>query len=127
MSVLTDVAVITIGGEDDAIAYVNGKLTEDDPREQQLRRTDLEKTGAGGDKVSSLVVYAACFNFADISVLEEAIRSAPWRLPSSVVAYIDGELEPAYVMSPARPGQWETCGGKHLDEVEQSETTEEPR
>ena len=81
MSFLTDVAVVTIGGEDEAVAFVNARLAEGDPRPQQLGRTDLEQAGAGGRKVSSVVVYAACFNYLDLGGFEDAVRTAPWRLP----------------------------------------------
>lgn len=108
MSFLTDVAVVTIGGEDEAIAFVNARLAENDPRPQQLGRTDLETAGAGGRKVCSIVVYAACFNWLDLDTFEEAVRAAPWRLPRSVVVYLDGEGSPhTSVFSPARAGQWE--------------------
>ena len=109
MSFLTDIAVVTIGGEDEAVAFVNARLAEGHPRPQQLGKTDLEAAGAGGRKVCSIVVYAACFNWLDLEAFEEAVRSAPWRLPRSVVVYVDGEGSPdTWVFSPARAGHWET-------------------
>jgi hypothetical protein len=110
VSFLTDIAVVTIGSEDEAIAYVNARLTEavNDPR-HRLRKTDLEEAGAGGTKVTSLVVYAACFNWLDFGSFEEAVRAAPWRLPGCVVVYVDGEESPnTFVFSPARAGRWTT-------------------
>lgn len=109
MSFLTDVAVVTIGGEDEAVAFVNARISEGMRGDRhQLRKTDLEAAGAGGTKVTSLVVYAACFNWLDVSAFEEAVRAAPWRLPGCVVVYVDGEAEPTYVFSPARDERWET-------------------
>jgi len=106
VSFLTDIAVVAIAGEDEAVAFVNARLAEGDPRPQQLGKTDLEEAGAGGRKVTSLVVYAACFNYLDLGGFEEAVRSAPWRWPGSVVVYVDGEAGPTYVFSPARYSQW---------------------
>lgn len=113
MSFLTDVAVVTIGGEDEAVAFVNARLAEGDPRPQQLGKTDLEQAGAGGRKVSSLVVYAACFNYLDFDCFEDAVRSAPWRLPGCVVVYVDGEGFPdTFVFSPAKAGHWEAAAAR---------------
>lgn len=107
MSFLTDVAIVVLADEDEAIAHVNQRLASGDPHPQRLLKTDLEKAGAGGCKATSLVVYAACFNYLDFGTLEDAIRSAPWRLPGSVIAYIDGEGFPStFVLSPARPDCW---------------------
>ena len=128
MSFLTDVAVVTIGGEDEAVAFVNARLAENDPRPQQLGKTDLEVAGAGGSKVTSLVVYAACFNFLDFGWFEEAVRSAPWRLPGCVVVYVDGEGFPdTFVFSPARAGQWETVGGDETGLVAERLASRQPR
>lgn len=109
MSFLTDIAVVTIGTEDEAVAVVNAALAEGSPsRPQQLGKTRLEEAGAGGSKVCSVYVYAGCFNWLDLDRFEEAVRSAPWRLPQCVVAYVDGESGPTFVFSPARAGHWET-------------------
>lgn len=108
MSVITDVVIVTMHGEDEAIAHVNRWLAENDPRQPELNRLDAETAGAGGTKVSSAVLYAAAFNFVDGPGLEDAIRTAPWRCPSFVVAYFDHEFTPTFVMSPARPGHWMT-------------------
>ena len=107
MSVLTDVAVIT-SGEDEAVAWINGRLADAEPDRpgRRLCKTRLEEAGAGGSKVSSLVVYAACFNYLDLGGFEEAVRAAPWRWPGSVVVYVDGESGPTFVFSPARRSQW---------------------
>jgi hypothetical protein len=113
VSFLTDIAVVTIGSEDEAVAFVNARLAENDPRPQQLGRTRLEEAGAGGSKVCSVYVYAACFNWLDLDRFEEAVRSAPWRLPRSVVVCVDGESGPTFVFSPARAGRWEP-GGRDL-------------
>ena len=111
MSFLTDVAVVTIGGEDEAIGFVNDRLVEAaaDPR-HSLRKTDLEDAGAGGTKVSSIVVYAACLNYLDMSGFEETVRTAPWRLPASVAVYVDGEDGGTFVFSPGRDGHWTVKG-----------------
>lgn len=110
MSFLTDVAVVTTGAEDEAVAFVNARLAEGSTRPQQLGRTRLEEAGAGGRKVCSVYVYAACFNWLDVSGFEEAVRAAPWRLPQCVVVYVDGEAGPTFVFSPARDGHWEPRG-----------------
>lgn len=109
MSFLTDVAVITLG-EDEAVTSVNQWLAENIGCRQQLAKTDLETAGAGGCKVTILVVYAACFNYLDVSGFEDAVRRARWRLPGSVVVYVDGEDGPPFAFSPARAGHWETRG-----------------
>jgi hypothetical protein len=112
VSFLTDVAVVTIGGEDKAVAFVNARLAENDPRPQQLAKADLETAGAGGHKATSVVVYAACFNYLDFGGFEDAVRAAPWRLPGCVVVYVDGEGFPgAFAFSPARAGDWKTTAG----------------
>ena len=109
MSFLTDVAVVTIGGEDDAVACVNARLAAAAGNTRhQLRKTDLEEAGAGGTKVTSIVVYAACFNYLDLGAFEDAVRGASWRLPDCVVVYVDGEDGPTFTFSPARDGHWET-------------------
>lgn len=108
MSVITDALIVTMHGEDEAIAHVNRWLAENDPRKPQLSKLDAEDAGAGGTKVSSMVLYAAAFNYVDLGGLEEAIRAAPWRCPSSVVAYFNDEHMPTFVMSPQRPGRWTT-------------------
>ena len=110
MSFLTDVAVVAIAGEDEAVAFVNARLAEGYKRPQALGRTVLEGAGAGGSKVCSIVVYAACFNWLDLDAFEDAVRAAPWRLPRSVVVYVDGEAGPTFAFSPARAGHWETRG-----------------
>lgn len=111
MSFLTDVAVVTIHGDDDAMAFVNARLAQGCSHPQRLAKTDLDEAGAGGYKVTSLVVYAACFNYLDFGGFEDAVRAAPWRLPGCVVAYVDGEGFPeTFVFSPARSGHWETRG-----------------
>lgn len=111
MSVITDVVIVTMHGEDEAIARVNDWLAQNDPRKPRLNRLAAEEAGAGGTKVSSAVLYAAAFNYVDGSGLEDAIRAAPWRCPSFVVAYFDDEFTPTFVMSPARPGRWMTREG----------------
>jgi hypothetical protein len=109
MSVITDVLIVTMGGEDEAVASINRRLEEDDSRKQQLNRLDAEEAGAGGGKVASTVIYAAAFNFLDIGDFEEAIFRAPWRIPSAVVIYVNPEMGSTYVISPARPGErWKT-------------------
>lgn len=106
MSLITDVVIVTIGGDDKAVATINEWLLENDQRKPQLLKLDAGKAGAGGTKASSLFLYAAAFNFVDVSGLEEAIRRAPWRCPSSIAAYFNGEMGSAYVMSPARAWSW---------------------
>jgi hypothetical protein len=110
VSYLVEVAVVTSGafGEDDAVSFVNERLAESRPGRagHQLRKTSLDGAGAGGTKVSSLVVYAACFNYLDLRSFEEAVTAAPWRLPACVAVYVDDEAGPVFVFSPARQGRW---------------------
>lgn len=119
MSVITDVLIVTGGGEDEAITRVNRWLEDNDPRKPQFGRLDAGKAGAGGTKASGMVLYAACFNLVDASGLEDAILSAPWRCPSFVAAYFNGETGPVYLLSPARAGQWvlEEDGGERLERI----------
>jgi hypothetical protein len=118
MSVITDVLIIT-GGEDEAIATVNRWLEENDPRKPQFGRLDAEKAGCGGTKASGMILYAACFNLVDIGGLEDVILRAPWRCPSFVAAYFNGESGPACIVSPARAGRWklEEDGGERLERI----------
>ncbi len=118
MSVITDVLIVT-GGEDEAVARVNRWLEDNDPRRPQFGRLDAEKAGCGGTKASGMVLYAACFNLVDVGGLEDVILSAPWRMPSSVAAYFNGETGPVYLVSPARAGRWklEEDGGERLERV----------
>ena len=111
MSVITDALIVTMHGDDEAIAHVNLWLEQNDSRKPRFARLDAEKAGAGGTKVSSMVLYAAAFNKVDLGGLVGAIRAAPWRARSSVVAYFDDEFAPTFVMSPARPGEWATSEG----------------
>jgi hypothetical protein len=107
MSVITDVVIIASDGEDEALAYLNEWLAENDSRKQQLREISLGE--GGGSKATSATTYAACFNHLDLGGLEEAITRAPWKLPGSVVAYFDYEMGSPYVISPKRSGErWET-------------------
>lgn len=80
MSLITDVVVVAMCGEDAAIDRVN---------EQLLARLDM--SAAGGFKAISARVYAASFNYGDIPALEQYLTDAPWRLPRSVTVCIDGE------------------------------------
>jgi hypothetical protein len=89
MSLITDVVVVAMSREDDAIAYVNKHLTANDVREQQLAPLDM--SAAGGGKVASSAVYAAAFNYVDVPDLRDALLAAPWRFPAWVTICIDGE------------------------------------
>ena len=111
MSLITDVVIIAGISEHEAFSYLNRWLAENDPRGQQLRQVSLEE--GGGNKATSLTIYAACFNFLDISGFTDAIRAAPWHLPSLAVAYFYPEDGAPFVVSPARNGRWATrepCG-----------------
>jgi hypothetical protein len=108
MSNITDVLLVTGITEDDAPAQVNAWLTEHDSRKQQLNEIGLD--GSGGIKVSCVRLWAAAFNCLDVCGLVEAIMTAPWDLPPSVVAYfdLDDSGQDTFVVSPARPGRWTT-------------------
>lgn len=109
MSYITDVLIVTAGGEgEEAIAYVNRWLIEQDSCRPQLR--ELATGEAGGCKAFSPRLWAGGLNYLDVYGLAEVISGAPWRIPGVVVAYFDPESGPAFVMSPARPGQWEISG-----------------
>jgi hypothetical protein len=85
MSYITDVVVVTMSDERDAIDRVNDHLMTADPA-QYLRL--LDPGGAGGDKVMSACIYAASFNHVDLAGLEDALRAAPWRFPDWVTVCI---------------------------------------
>lgn len=106
MSVITDVVIIAGSGERDALAHLNRWLAENDTRSQQLCEISLKE--GGGSKATSVTAYAACFNFLDIGGFTEAVRGAPWRMPSMAVAYFEPESGETFVMSPARPDEWRT-------------------
>ena len=94
MSLLTDVVVVTSGGEDAAIVAVNAAMaahaTPGCPAEFELRPVG-SKDDFGGSKVASAHVYGGCFNFLPWAEFCDAIRAAPWRIPGHVLAWIDGE------------------------------------
>jgi hypothetical protein len=103
VSYITDVLLITSSSDGEAVATVNAWLAENADG-QQLAPAELN--GGGGFKVTSNAVYAAAFNYLDRCDLEDAIRAAPWHIPSDVVAYFDDESGETFVMSPAREGRW---------------------
>lgn len=109
MSCITDVLIVARGGEGEALASVNAWLTVNDPRKQHL--DEISTDGAGGGKVSSMALYAAAFNYVDLWGLLDAIRAAPWRIPSTVVVYVDDESGLTQVMSPAREDTWTLADG----------------
>jgi hypothetical protein len=89
MSLITDVVIVTMSREDQAIAHVNAHLLATDERKQQL--TPLDMRAAGGSKVASACVYAAAFNYIHLAELKEALLTAPWRIPEWVTICIDSE------------------------------------
>jgi hypothetical protein len=89
MSLITDVVIVAMSRENDAIAHVNKHLMATDRRQQQFRPLDMD--AAGGGKVASSAVYAAAFNFVDLFDLKDALLAAPWRFPDCVTVCIDGE------------------------------------
>jgi hypothetical protein len=104
VSFVTDVLITAITDESAAIAALNAWLREKPGIEQQLNEVSAED--AGGYKVPNLRLYAAAINYLDTEGLEDAIRKAPWRQPTSVIAYFERERQGAVVMSPARPDRW---------------------
>jgi hypothetical protein len=86
VSFITDVVVTTMSSEADAIAWVNERIKAGMPHGQELRALDM--SASGGRKASSARVYAAAFNWADLSDLTDALQSAPWRFPDWVTACI---------------------------------------
>lgn len=92
MSVITDVVVVAMYGEDAAIEQVNKRLAADVSfRGQQLAALDM--SAAGGDKAISACVYAASFNYGDIPSLRGYLADAPWHIKRNVMICIDGELD----------------------------------
>lgn len=90
MSLITDVVVVTMSGEDAAIEHVNKQLAADASFEgQQLRPLDM--SAAGGFKAISARVWAASFNYGDVASLAGWLEAAPWRIPRNVTICIDGE------------------------------------
>jgi len=88
VSYITDVVVVAMSWEKEAIERVNDHLRAADP-DQYLRPLDTHD--AGGDKVMSACVYAASFNYVDLSGLKDALLSAPWRFPGWVTVCISDE------------------------------------
>ena len=90
MSQITDVVVVCMSPEAAAIEHVNKLLAADESfGGQQLAPLDMGT--AGGFKAITARVYAASFNYGDISSLQDYLSAAPWRLPRSVTVCIDGE------------------------------------
>lgn len=90
MSMITDVVVVTMLSEDDAIAHVNAALAADSRHEGQ-RLEALDTMHAGGLKVVSACVYAAAFSYVGAQALRDALTAAPWRAPGSVTICIGAE------------------------------------
>jgi hypothetical protein len=89
VSHITDVVVVAMSDERDAIAHVNKHLMATDPRQQQFAPLDMD--AAGGGKVASSAVYAAAFNYIDLADLKSALLAAPWKFPGWVTVCIDDE------------------------------------
>lgn len=90
MSLITDVVVVCMYPENDAIEHVNKLLAADESyKGQQLAPLNMD--AAGGFKAITADVWAASFNYGDISSLHGYLTAAPWRHPGSVTICIDGE------------------------------------
>ena len=88
MSYITDVVVVAMSWEDEAIAHVNKHLMAAGQRQQIA---PLGMDAAGGRKVASSRVYAAAFNYVDLAALKDALLAAPWRFPGWVTVCINDE------------------------------------
>jgi hypothetical protein len=91
MSLITDVVVVCMHPEADAIGRVNDQLAADESFGRQ-RLAPLDMSAAGGGKLISAQVYAASFNYGDIPSLCDYLSAAPWRFPDSVTITWDGEV-----------------------------------
>lgn len=90
MSLITDVIVVCMYAEKDANEHVNKLLAADKSfKGQQLAPLNMD--AAGGFKAISASVYAASFNYGDMSSLHDYLAAAPWCQPRSVTICIDGE------------------------------------
>lgn len=96
MSHITDVVVITSGREDAAIEAVNTAMREH-AKSPYPGEFELRPVGSGDDfggaKATSARVYGGYFNYLPWGEFCDAIRAAPWRLPGSVLAWIDSESD----------------------------------
>jgi hypothetical protein len=90
VSLITDVVVVCMYPEPAAIEHVNKLLAADRSFEGQ-QFEPLDMTAAGGYKAISADVYAASFNYGDISSLRQYLTEAPWRRSQSVTICVDGE------------------------------------
>jgi hypothetical protein len=88
VSLITDVVIVAMYAEDDAITAVNAALGEYG-EDQQLRPLDM--SAAGGHKAISARVYAASFNYLNCPDMREALLSAPWKYPREVTFCVSGE------------------------------------
>jgi hypothetical protein len=85
---ITDVVVVAMYSEADAISHVNAALAAAG-EEQCLRPLDM--SAAGGSKVITARVWAASFSYLDWSALRDALMAAPWRFPRDVTILADGD------------------------------------
>lgn len=103
MSVITDVVIVATIDESLAITALNAWCAAEHEG-QQLN--EISADGAGGHKAPSVRLYAAAFNYLHLTEFLDAVRNARWRLPHSVIVYVDDENDDTFAMSPARPGRW---------------------
>jgi hypothetical protein len=84
VSVTFDAMLICALREVEAVRELNRLLhIKDTARRQTFNEIDMD--GAGGTKVFTTDVYAACFNHVTPSDVEECICAAPWRHPGWVL------------------------------------------
>lgn len=102
MSLITDVVIVASFDESAAIDQVNQWLLAN---RQSCGLAEISTGGAGGPKVASMHIYAGAFNYLDEDGFRNAVRSAPWRIAHSVIAWIDSESE-TYVVAAGKDETW---------------------
>lgn len=100
---ITDVVIVATIDEGAAITALNAWCAAEHDGQQI---NEISADGAGGHKVASVHLYAAAFNYLHLTEFLDAVRNVRWRLPHSVIVYVDDENYGTFVMSPARPGRW---------------------
>jgi hypothetical protein len=93
MSLLTEVVIVTSGGEQGAIAFVNGTMAahSEHPAYFELCKVS-DAMRYGGGKVTSTEVWGGCFNYLPLTEFTDALAAAPWAFPWSVLACIEYEM-----------------------------------
>lgn len=75
--------------EDARMAEVNGWLSQNDSRGQQLGDiSGAEDPKYGGSKFMEVPLWGAAFNYVDLDGLRGAVRAAKWKEPEHVRLFV---------------------------------------